>query len=75
MPPHLAQPAVSCSQPSIKEWLASIELEEYAAAINQRGYKSLSFVKNASKAEIDELALEIGIQNPWINDAGTACYY
>ena len=69
MPPHLA------SKPSIEEWLASIELEEYAAAIKKKGYTSLIFVQNASEAEIDELVLEIGIQNPWINDAGTACYY
>eukprot|EP01047_Picozoa_sp_COSAG01_P037163 COSAG01_NODE_2936_length_6828_cov_20.818992_8_plen_488_part_00 len=46
----------------IDGWLAKIELNQYVAAIKERGYDSLSTLKNADKEDIEEL-----IQDPDIN--------
>ncbi len=57
--------AAASSGPTIDEWLAELDLSEYAAPMKQHGYTSLRFlVEGAEEADLDELAQDIGMKKP-----------
>jgi hypothetical protein len=60
MPP----PPPPAQQQSIDAWLASIELGGYSSEIKQLGYESLTFLREAHLAEIEEIIRDLKMKRP-----------
>eukprot|EP01043_Picozoa_sp_COSAG02_P045990 COSAG02_NODE_4261_length_5577_cov_3.258306_1_plen_454_part_10 len=50
------------SGPTIDEWLAELDLGEYAAAMKEQGYTSIRLLTAAEEEDLDELAQDVGMK-------------